>query len=129
MVEHWLGEETFRDGIRAYLRKYSWSNATAEDLWSTLAETSHKPVDEVMRTFVEQAGAPLVHVSETCAGGERRVALSQERMLRRGESSAETWAIPLCERTLGAAPDERCGIVATKEATLVRGPCGSAPVL
>jgi aminopeptidase N len=128
MIEHWLGEEAFRDGIRAYLRKYSWSNAAAEDLWSTLAETSHKPVDEVMRTFVVQPGAPLVHASETCVGGERHVTLSQERMLRSGESAAETWAIPLCERTLGTASDERCGIVTAKEATLVRGPCGGAPV-
>jgi aminopeptidase N len=129
MIEHWLGEETFRDGIRTYLRKYSWSNATAEDLWSTLAATSKKPVDEVMRTFVVQAGAPLLHASETCVDGQRRVALSQERMLMRGEASAETWSIPMCERTLGATADERCGIVATKEATLLRGPCNGAPLL
>ena len=50
-------------------------------------------------------------------------------MLLRGESSAETWSIPMCERTLGTASDERCGIVAQKEATLVRGPCGGAPML
>src|ERR1044071_3686909 len=129
MVEHWLGEETFRDGIRAYLRKYSWSNASAEDLWSTLAATSKKPVDEVMRTFVMQAGAPLVHASETCADGQRRVALSQERRRLRGQASAETWSIPMCERTLGTTPDERCGIVATKEATLLRGPCNGPPLL
>jgi aminopeptidase N len=129
MIEHWLGEETFRDGIRTYLRKYSFNNAAAEDLWSTLAAASKKPVDEVMATFVMQPGAPLVHASETCAGGERRVTLSQERMLQRGDTSLSVWSIPLCERTLGAASDERCGIVATKEATLVRGPCGGAPLL
>jgi aminopeptidase N len=129
MIEHWLGEETFRDGIRAYLRKYSWSNAAAEDLWSTLAATSKKPVDEVMRTFVMQPGAPLVHVSESCVGGERRVMLTQERMLLRGESSSETWTIPLCERTLGAAADERCAIVGQKTATIVRGACDGAPLL
>ena len=129
MIEHWLGEATFRDGIRAYLRKYSWSNATAEDLWSTLAATSGKPVDAVMRTFVVQAGAPLVHASETCAEGQRVVSLSQERMMRRGEAPPETWSIPMCERTLGAASDEHCGIVATKEATLMRAPCNGAPTL
>src|SRR5207248_6292886 len=129
MIEHWLGEETFREGIQAYLRKYSYGNAAAEDLWSTLAAASKKPVDEVMATFVIQPGAPLVHASETCVGGERRVSLSQERMLLRGESSMSVWSIPLCERTLGAASDERCGIVATKEATLVRGPCGGPPLL
>ena len=129
MIEHWLGEETFRDGIRAYLRKYSWSNAAAEDLWSTLAATSKQPVDEVMATFVVQPGAPIVHASETCVNGERRVTLTQERMLLRGDTSLSKWSIPLCERTLGPASDERCGIVSTKEATLTRGPCGGAPLL
>jgi aminopeptidase N len=129
MIEHWLGEETFRDGIRAYLRKYSYSNAAAEDLWSTLAATSKKPVDEVMATFVVQPGAPLLHASETCVNGERRVTLTQERMLLRGDTSLSVWSIPLCERTLGTASDERCGIVATKEATLTHGPCGGAPLL
>src|ERR1043165_1955044 len=87
MIEHWLGEETFRDGIRAYLRKYSWSNAAAEDLWSTLAATSKQPVDEVMATFVVQPGAPIVHASETWVNGERRVTLTQERMLLRGDKA------------------------------------------
>jgi aminopeptidase N len=31
MVEHWVGEEPFRNGIGAYLKKYSWSNASGED--------------------------------------------------------------------------------------------------
>src|SRR5436305_1502151 len=102
MVEHWLGEAAFREGIQAYLRKYSYGNAAAEDLWSTLAAASKKPVDEVMATFVIQPGAPLVHASETCVGGERNVSLTQERMQLRASTSAETWSIPLCERTLSA---------------------------
>ena len=83
-----------------------------------------------MRTFVIQPGAPLVHASETCAGGERRVTLSQERMLLSGDAPPDaTWSIPLCERTLGTAADERCGILSAKTATLARGPCDGAPFL
>src|SRR5256885_10095853 len=45
MIEHWLGEATFREGIQAYLRKYSYGNAAAADPRSTLAAASKKPVD------------------------------------------------------------------------------------
>src|SRR5712692_8103676 len=59
MVEQWMGEDAFRDGIRAYLKKYSWSNAAAEDFWVTMAASSKKPVEVVMKSFVDQPGAPL----------------------------------------------------------------------
>src|SRR2546430_14108091 len=68
MVEQWMGEEGFRDGIRAYLKEYSWSNAAAEDFWGTMAPTSQKPVDVVKRSFVGQPGAPLASASDTCTG-------------------------------------------------------------
>ncbi len=45
MVENYLGEETFRRGVQAYLKKHSYANATAEDFWNTLAQESGKPVD------------------------------------------------------------------------------------
>src|SRR5438105_11914924 len=78
MVEAWLGRDVFRDGIRAYLTKYSWSNASGEDFWRTMSESSKQPVDAVMKSFVDQAGAPLLHVSESCAEGGRRVKIEQE---------------------------------------------------
>ena len=29
MIESWLGEEQFRDGMRRYIKKHEWGNATA----------------------------------------------------------------------------------------------------
>ena len=34
MVEGYLGEERFRDGIRLYMRRHAKGNAVADDLWS-----------------------------------------------------------------------------------------------
>ena len=44
MLEQYLGEETYRDGIRHYLRKHSYANTVTTDLWDALEETSGQPV-------------------------------------------------------------------------------------
>src|SRR5438552_996656 len=47
MLESYLGEETFRAGINAYLKQHQYANATAEDFWDAQAKTSKKPVDKI----------------------------------------------------------------------------------
>jgi len=130
MIESWVGEDAFRDGIRAYLAKYSYSNAAAEDLFGTLTESTKKPVDAVMRTFVVQPGAPVIHASDSCANGQRRIEVAQERLLMAGEKAAdETWSIPLCGRVLGdSATGVQCAIVDKKTETVTHAGC-DAPLL
>jgi len=132
MIESWVGEEAFRDGIRAYLAKYSYSNAAAEDLFSTLTASTKRPVDAVMRTFVVQPGAPLLHATDSCVNGERHIDVAQERFLMHADkdaAAAETWTIPLCARTLGQpASAEQCAIVGKKTETVTQPGC-DAPLL
>ncbi len=118
MVEQWLGPERFREGIHAYLQKYSWGNAAAEDFWGTMAEVSKQPVDAVMKSFVDQPGAPLLHISDTCEAGRRKVAVRQERLLQSGESTDQTWTIPIC------AEHARCGVISGATAELSLPGCG-----
>jgi aminopeptidase N len=99
MIEQWMGEDAFRDGIRTYLKKYSWSNAAAEDFWVTMASSSKKPVEVVMKSFVDQPGAPLVHASDACKGKKRTAVLEQERLLPAGQDVAQTWALPICPKS------------------------------
>jgi aminopeptidase N len=47
MLESFLGEDTFRDGIRRYLAAHQYSNSTTADLWSALSDASGKPVNEI----------------------------------------------------------------------------------
>src|ERR1700682_2852673 len=39
MLESYLGEETFRAGVKVYLKEHQWANSTADDFWDTLART------------------------------------------------------------------------------------------
>jgi aminopeptidase N len=113
MQENWVGEETFRDGIRAYLKKYSYSNAAAEDWWGTMTAATKQPFDAVMKTFVDQTGAPLLHAAESCAAdGTRTVTITQERMLPKSVPPvAEAWTIPICAHEVGAAAASPCRMI------------------
>ena len=96
MLEQYLGEETFRDGIRLYLKKHSYANTITTDLWDALEEHSGQPVRNVMNTFILQGGHPLV----TLADGK----LTQEPFAygaKRGESSiGKSWLVPVLTRSL-----------------------------
>jgi puromycin-sensitive aminopeptidase len=100
MVEAYLGEETFRRGVNAYLEDHAYGNATAEDFWNTLTKVSGKPVDKIMASFVDQPGAPVISARLKREGAGTRVELAQRRFFYNRQklesSSGELWQIPVC---------------------------------
>ncbi|HLM48450.1 MAG TPA: M1 family metallopeptidase, partial [Myxococcaceae bacterium] len=56
MIEGFLGEEAFREGMRQYMRKHARSNAVADDLWRALANASSQPVLELANAWIGQSG-------------------------------------------------------------------------
>ncbi|HYS04336.1 MAG TPA: M1 family metallopeptidase [Candidatus Dormibacteraeota bacterium] len=94
MFEAWLGPETFRKGVVAYLKTHAWGSATASDLWASLSKTAGRDVAGPMSTFLDQPGVPLVKV-DLLPGG--KVRLSQERFLNEGAAAPQraAWQIPV----------------------------------
>ena len=76
MLESYLGEEPFRDGIRRYIQAHQYSNSTTADLWNALDSASGKPVAEIAAAWTEQPGFPLVTVKRE---NNDKVLLTQER--------------------------------------------------
>lgn len=103
MLEQYLGEEVFRDGIRLYLKKHSYANAVTADLWDALEENSGQPVRNVMDTWILQGGFPLV----TLEAGH--VTQRPFRYLpAKGESAVgENWLVPLLTRSLDGGEPSR----------------------
>ena len=103
-IENYVGPEMFRKGVGSYLRKYSFANAAGEDFWNEVARVTGKPVDRIMKPFIEQAGVPVVTIDARCQGNTTNVALHQERFVTLGgaaPSSSPLWAIPVCFKTGG----------------------------
>ena len=98
-IENYLGPETFRKGVHAYLSAHEYSNATAEDFWGAQTTTSGKPVDKIMASLVAQAGEPLLTFGEPSHGS---VAVSQKRFFVSPSivpDPAQKWTIPVCFKT------------------------------
>jgi len=104
MLESYTGEDAFRDGIRAYVKKYAFANAEAEDFWSTMAAVTKQPIDRIMPSFVMQAGAPLVRASVRCENDATLLTLAQQRMFARRApflaGTTQLWTIPVIVRNL-----------------------------
>ena len=120
MLENYLGPDTFQAGVRSYLRKHAYGNATSQDFWQALTEASKQPVDQIMPTFVQQAGAPIVSVATRCQGGKTEVELSQQRffedraLFRAGDS--ELWQVPVCMKQAGQSGKGTCFLLKQRSA-------------
>ncbi len=96
MVENYLGEETFRKGVHAYLAAHEYGNATAEDFWNAQTAVSHKPVDKIMESLVAQPGEPILEFGAPAAG---QVSVAQSRFFSAPASQpdpAQKWTLPVC---------------------------------
>jgi aminopeptidase N len=129
MLESYLGEETFRAGVNAYLQQHQYANSTADDFWDTQAKTSHKPVDKIMPTWVKQPGAPIVNVKAQCSGNSTSVTLSQQRYyVDRSKFEAandQLWQIPLCLKGSASGDKAKCELMTKKEETFTLPGCST----
>ena len=92
MVEEWIGQDTFQQGMRQYMNKYRWGNAEAADLWNTLSEVSGKDVAAVLKSFTEQSGYPLLTIKVQ----GNNLEISQQRFANAGvDAPPQTWTLPV----------------------------------
>jgi len=113
MLERYLGEEVFREGVRLYVRRHREANAVAADLWSALAQESNLDVSAIVRPWIEQPGHPVVSVTRREWDGLGVIELQQrrffERPLRRGApvgSHRARWPVPWVGRVGTGLPGE-----------------------
>ena len=102
MLESFLGEDVFRDGIRGYIATHKYSNTTTADLWDALSEASKKPIGEIAAGWTEQPGFPVVEVKREADG---KVRLTQERFTVNFKNAPSLeWQIPLTYSVFGQEP-------------------------
>jgi aminopeptidase N len=124
MIEHYVGAETFRKGVNAYLQTHAYKNATSEDLWKSLTASSGKPVERILPTFVNQPGVPLIEVSVACTAGRTAVTMKQQRLVIDGVPPAGgRWQTPVCLKVPGR-PAAACDLLTEEsQTTTLAGGC------
>lgn len=121
MVERWLGEDTFREGMRHYMSSHAFGSATADDLLAALTEKAGRDVGTPFRTFLEQPGLPFVQVGISCEGDTRQLTLQQSRYLPVGSTGdrAQSWQLPMCARYgVGSEIHETCTLLTEASGTM-----------
>ena len=115
MLEQYLGEAVYRDGIRRYLATHAYANTVTSDLWAALEAASGEPVGEIMNTWILQGGHPVVTVGDET--------LSQRPFMfapPEGRSAiGSDWIVPVLARSLDDGRTSR---------TLLSGREGALPV-
>jgi aminopeptidase N len=129
MIEGYLGEAVFRDGIRAYMAAHSYGNTTTADLWQALEHAAGKPVTGIAASFTEQDGVPLILAETSCSGNAQRLALRQDRFAIVPGDAAKalpprSWQVPIALGAVGAASPTQVLLQGSTE--IAAGPCGEA---
>jgi alanyl aminopeptidase len=126
MFEAWVGLETWRAGIRAYLDRHAWKTATAGDFLAAMSEVAGKDVATPFNTFLDQNGLPLVAAELRCAEGKAPVAALRQSRYRPLGSRAEPerrWQIPVCVKHPGGTA---CTLLAAERGEVALGEAGAA---
>jgi puromycin-sensitive aminopeptidase len=131
MLEHFLGAEAFRRGLRRYLSKHQYGNARTRDLWDALGEASGQPVADMMDTWVKQTGYPVVNVRTTRTDDGIELTGSQSRFLYEHVADPDSiddtlWHVPLSARTAADARPTSL-LMDGRQATLVLAPRSGEP--
>ena len=97
---------------------HAGGNATAEDFLAALAAASGSDTTAVLRSFLDQAGAPALRAEPLC-GDAPRVVLGQEayRPLGAASAQAKTWTVPACVHLANGAP-RTCGVLSGRSGQL-----------
>ncbi|WP_250628582.1 M1 family metallopeptidase [Pinirhizobacter soli] len=78
MLEGYVGADTWREGVRRYIKAHSYNNTVSDDLWHEMDAAAGKPVSTIAHDFTLQPGVPMIKVVSTaCAGGNTTVQLEQ----------------------------------------------------
>ncbi len=115
MLQQYLGEDHFREGVHRYLVAHQYGNTETTDLWDAIESVADgEPVRALMDSWIFQGGTPLV----TARRDGDEIELTQEPFswlpLEEHEQSdaepsaiGDDWIVPIRmeDRPIGAVPD------------------------
>jgi aminopeptidase N len=106
-LEALLGEAAFRDGVREYLRRHAFANATWDDLIAVLARRTTVDLRHWSRMWIDEPGRPSIRTELVVGDGRvERLSLTQSDPQARGRSWPQQLRV-----TLGCADGRRTVVV------------------
>ncbi|HEY4092829.1 MAG TPA: M1 family metallopeptidase [Luteibacter sp.] len=124
MFEGFVTEPVFQKGMRAYIQKHKFANATADDLVDSIAEAAGQgeQFKKAFNSFLDQSGVPYVTTEVKTEGGKTVLHVKQSRYLPLGSTgdANRVWGVPMCVRYAVASGDKvKCEIFDAAEGSIV----------
>ena len=104
MFETWLGEDAFRDGVRAHIRRFGDGVADVDDFMQSLTQGSGDgAITASFRSFILQPGIPMLDIRIACPedGSGGLVSIYQSRYAPLGsqiDRQSASWQVPFSAR-------------------------------
>jgi len=97
MLHSYIGTKDFKAGLNSYLTEFQYKNAFTEDLWRHLEKESKKPITDVMSTWTQQMGYPVLTVSSEKTPSQTILKIGQKKFNADGspDPANSLWAIPI----------------------------------
>ena len=93
MLVGYMGNEKFRQGISFYLTKYMFGNATTEELWKSLEQSSGMEIVELIDSWTKKQGYPIIELTID----PNYIIFTKNRYLASGPNNDNNndWQVPL----------------------------------
>ncbi|WP_075792075.1 M1 family metallopeptidase [Massilia putida] len=129
MLEAYVGENAWKNGVRAYMKANAYGNTVSDDLWKQIEKAAGKPVTAIAHDFTLQPGVPLIKVGEpVCRNGMTTVPLTQAEFTRdRADKTPLAWRVPVIAQIAGNGKQAATLVSGGKGAITVPG-CGAVIV-
>ncbi|GAB3089747.1 M1 family metallopeptidase [Lysobacter terrae] len=103
MLEGFVGEQAWREGVRNYMKVHAYGNTVSDDLWREVQSAAGKPILDIAHDFTLQPGVPLIRVeSATCDGSKTTVQLTQGEFTKDRPGKAPLhWRVPVIAQAGG----------------------------
>jgi aminopeptidase N len=129
MLEAYVGENAWRNGVRAYMKANAYGNTVSDDLWKQIEKAAGKPVTAIAHDFTLQPGVPLIQVGEpVCRDNTTTVTLTQAEFTRdRAGKAPLAWRVPVIAQVAGNAKQASTLVAGGKGSITLPG-CGAVIV-
>jgi aminopeptidase N len=127
MLEDYVGEDAWRQGVRDYMATYKFKNTVTDNLWQKVETAAGKPITAIAHDFTLQPGVPLIRIENaTCNGGTTSLTLRQGEFTRdRPNKQPLSWRVPVIAAGLGG---KEARTIVTGSGTLAVPGCGPVVV-
>jgi aminopeptidase N len=129
MLETYVGADAWRDGVRAYMKKYAYGSTVTKDFFQQIEKAAGKPIGAIAKDFTQQAGVPMIRVEDmVCKNGKMTISMTQGEFSKdQPNKKALQWHVPVVARIAGSKLEGRT-LVSNGKGTLNLPSCGTPVV-